>query len=323
MPAMPMADSSAPIVVGMRQTSSETMTMPVTPLPLSANVSGTPGLFALEKIASGCSVATANTKMIVNDGQQDVQRDLVGRLLPVGALDERDHPVDEALAGLLGDLDDDAVRQHRGAAGDRGPVAAGLADDRCRFAGDRRLVHRGNAFHDVAVAGDGLAGFDDDDVALLQQRRGDLLFAARCAGRPADEAAGHGVGLGLAQRSRPAPCRGLRRRLRRGWRRSPSATARPRSARRTRTARRSPGPCSTTAPISTMNMTGLRHSVRGLSLRSASGSDFHSIFGIEQAALNAFGRVGFGCVAGAESIVGADISGFLQRGARARAWAGR
>ena len=34
-----------------------------------------------------------------------------------------------------------------------------------------------------------------------------------------------------------------------------------------------------TAPISTMNMTGLRHSVRGLSLRSASGSDFHSIFG--------------------------------------------
>ena len=37
-------------------------------------------------------------------GQQDVQRDLVRRLLPVGALDEGDHPVDEALAGLLGDL---------------------------------------------------------------------------------------------------------------------------------------------------------------------------------------------------------------------------
>ena len=33
------------------------------------------------------------------------------------------------------------------------------------------------------------------------------------------------------------------------------------------------------APISTMNMTGLRHSVRGSSLRSASGSDFDSIFG--------------------------------------------
>ncbi len=48
MPAMPMADSSAPIVVGMRQTSSETITMPVTPLPVSARVSGTPGLFIFE-----------------------------------------------------------------------------------------------------------------------------------------------------------------------------------------------------------------------------------------------------------------------------------
>ncbi len=76
-------------------------------------------------------------------------------------------------------LHDDAVRQHGGAAGDRGAVAAGLADDRCGLAGDRRLVHRGNAFHDVAVAGDGLAGLDDHDVALLQQRRGDLFFDGR------------------------------------------------------------------------------------------------------------------------------------------------
>ena len=51
--------------------------------------------------------------------QQNVQRDLVRRLLPIGALDQCDHPVDEALAGLLGDLDDDAVREHGGAAGDR------------------------------------------------------------------------------------------------------------------------------------------------------------------------------------------------------------
>src|SRR6478609_5541896 len=33
------------------------------------------------------------------------------------------------------------------------------------------------------------------------------------------------------------------------------------------------------APNSTMNMTGLRHSVRGSSLRRALGSDFHSILG--------------------------------------------
>ncbi len=111
--------------------------------------------------------------------QQDVQRDLVGRLLPVGALDEGDHPVDEALARLLGDLDDDAVGQHGGAAGDRGAVAAGLADDGCGLAGDRRLIHRRNAFHDIAVTGDGLAGLDHDDVALLKQRCGDFFLAAR------------------------------------------------------------------------------------------------------------------------------------------------
>ena len=66
MPAMPMADSSAPMVVGIRQTRSATMTMPLTPSPVSANVSGTPGLLALEKIASGCRVATAKMKMIVS-----------------------------------------------------------------------------------------------------------------------------------------------------------------------------------------------------------------------------------------------------------------
>ena len=48
MPAMPMADSSAPIVVGIKQTSNETITMPVTPFCVSARLSGTPGLFIFE-----------------------------------------------------------------------------------------------------------------------------------------------------------------------------------------------------------------------------------------------------------------------------------
>lgn len=47
MPAMPMADSSAPMVVGIRHTNNDTITMPVTPLASSACVFGTPGLFAL------------------------------------------------------------------------------------------------------------------------------------------------------------------------------------------------------------------------------------------------------------------------------------
>ncbi len=40
MPAMPIADSSAPMVVGIRQTRSETRTMPVTPSRLRARLSG-------------------------------------------------------------------------------------------------------------------------------------------------------------------------------------------------------------------------------------------------------------------------------------------
>ncbi len=52
MPAMPIADSSAPIVVGMRQTSSATSTTSDSRWP--------------EKIACGCSAITASRKMIVS-----------------------------------------------------------------------------------------------------------------------------------------------------------------------------------------------------------------------------------------------------------------
>ena len=51
MPAMPMAESSPPMVVGMRQTSSETSTKTV--------------CGALEYMAKGCSVTTASRKMMV------------------------------------------------------------------------------------------------------------------------------------------------------------------------------------------------------------------------------------------------------------------
>ncbi len=43
-------------------------------------------------------------------GEQDVERDLVGRLLPLGALDQRDHAVEEGLARAGGDAHRDAGR---------------------------------------------------------------------------------------------------------------------------------------------------------------------------------------------------------------------
>ncbi len=81
-------------------------------------------------------------------GEQDIERDLVGGLLPLRALDQRDHPVQERLAGVGRDLDDDPVGQHLGAAGDRAPVSAGFADHRRALAGDRGLVDRGDAHDD-------------------------------------------------------------------------------------------------------------------------------------------------------------------------------
>jgi hypothetical protein len=46
----------------------------------------------------------------VRPGDEDVQRDLVGRLLPVSALHQGDHPVEERLAGFGGDQPDEQVR---------------------------------------------------------------------------------------------------------------------------------------------------------------------------------------------------------------------
>ena len=74
----------------------------------------------------------------------------------------RDHPVEEGVASLGGDPDHDPVGEHLRAAGDRGAVAAGLADDRRRLAGDGRLVDRGDPLDDLAVGGDEVAGLADD-----------------------------------------------------------------------------------------------------------------------------------------------------------------
>ena len=96
-------------------------------------------------------------------GQQDVQRDFVRRLLPLGAFDQRDHAIEECLAGIGRDLDLDLIGEHARAAGHRRAVASGFANHWRRFAGDRGLVHRGDAFDDLAVAGNEFAGGNRHD----------------------------------------------------------------------------------------------------------------------------------------------------------------
>ena len=129
------------MVVGIRQTSSAVRTRP--------------GLVARRCTRrTGRASRTTTTKIDRQRGQQDVQRDLVRRALPLGALDEGDHPVDERLPGTRGDPHHDLVREHHGAAGDGRAVAAGLPDHRRRLTGHRGLVDRRDALDDVAVTGD-------------------------------------------------------------------------------------------------------------------------------------------------------------------------
>src|SRR5260370_42395704 len=62
-------------------------------------------------------------------GEENVEGDFVGGLLPLGAFDERDHAVDEGLAGVGGDADLDLVGENAGSSGHGGAVASGCAED--------------------------------------------------------------------------------------------------------------------------------------------------------------------------------------------------
>src|SRR5581483_4123903 len=136
MPAMPMALSSPPMVVGMRHTSRAISTVTVTE--------------ACWKVAKGCSVTTANMKMMVSPASRMLSAISLG-VFCREADSKADDAIEEGLPGVLGDLHDDAVAEHLGSAGDGAPVATRLADDGRRLPGDRRLVHRGDALGDGAV----------------------------------------------------------------------------------------------------------------------------------------------------------------------------
>ena len=279
MPAMPMAESSPPIVVGIRQTSSATSTVTVIGVPCPAACN-----------AVDAKTAAASRRRKQKDdrhrGQQDVEGDFVGRLLPLGAFDQRDHAVEECFARVGGDAHDQPIGEDACAAGDAAAVAAAFADDGGAFAGDGAFVDRGDAFDDFAVAGNEVAGFDEDDIVLAQQRRprSDLTSAsvARLVellgrGRPCGVAAQR-VGLGLAaafghrfgeigeEHREPQPGRDA------------EDEARP-IPRRCRTGLGSTRPVVRMLPTNTVNITGLRTWRRGSSLRNESTSARRTIGG--------------------------------------------
>ena len=198
MPAMPMALSRPPMVVGIRQTSSA----------ISTGTENTVAGVDAERLQRHAHQQEDERQR----REQNGQRDFVRRLLPRRAFDQRNHAVEEAVTLFHRDADDDAVAEHARAAGDGAAVAAALANDRRGFAGDRGFIHAGDAFDDIAVGRNDVARFADDEVALLQFRRGHFLFAS---GR-AD--AGRSCPCAPCAARRPAPCRDLRRPLRRSWR---------------------------------------------------------------------------------------------------------
>ncbi len=87
-----------------------------------------------------------------------------------GALDQRDHAVEEGRALRRGDAHLDPVGDDLRAAGHGRAVAAALADDRRRFAGDGGFIDRGDALDDLAIARDEIAGLDQHDIAWLESR---------------------------------------------------------------------------------------------------------------------------------------------------------
>ena len=139
-------------------------------------------------------------------GKEQREGDLVGASLADGAFHEGDHPVEERLAGPARDLDDYAVREHDRASRDARPVAAGRPDDGRRLSRDGRLVDGGHAFDDLPVTGDRLSCLDDDPVARLEGRRGDLLDGARFR-----EAAGRRFVAGFSERLRLGLAPGFRK----------------------------------------------------------------------------------------------------------------
>ena len=206
-PAIPIADNRAPMVVGARQTSSATSTV---------RVIGCPWPETVDAVRRKGQQRRHDQQEDQRQGrQQNGQGDLVGRLLPLGPFDHRDHAVQEALARQHGHAHDDPIGDDPRAAGDGTAVAAAFADHRRTLAGDRALVDRGDSLDDFAVGRDDLARPHDHHVAPIQAAGGNVR---RRTGGPVDDPMGGDLRPRLAQARRLGLARGLRQSPRRNWR---------------------------------------------------------------------------------------------------------
>src|SRR5262249_31155341 len=105
-----------------------------------------------------------------HDHEQHGEGNLVRRLPALRPFDQGYHTVVKGLAGSVGDSHDDPIGEHARAAGDGTQVAASLADYRRRFARDGAFVHRRDALYDLAVAGNEVARFHQNEVSAPEGR---------------------------------------------------------------------------------------------------------------------------------------------------------
>ncbi len=96
--------------------------------------------------------------------KQNVERDLVRRLLSFRSFHQRDHSVQKCLTRIRSDPHSNDVRQYPCPTRNRRPIAPRLTNHRSRFSGDRRLVHRGHTFDHVAIARNHLPGSHPHDI---------------------------------------------------------------------------------------------------------------------------------------------------------------
>ena len=159
MPAMPMAERSPPIVVGIKHTRNATSTVIVTGEP-------TPACFTL-KSEKGRSVTVTRRKMIVSAASRMssvISFGVFFRLAPSNIAIMRSRNV---LPGSAVTRTTIQSRQDRRAALDRVAIAAALA-------GYGSLVHRGHALHDFSV---------DRDVVVLDEHEVPVSKLGRADGR--------------------------------------------------------------------------------------------------------------------------------------------
>ena len=197
MPAIPIADSRAPIVVGISATSSA--------------ISVAIETLGAAKSANGRRVTTTTRKTRVSPASRmpsAISFGVLRRAAPSTRAIIRSRKLFPGSWVISTTIRSESTRVP--------PVTALRSPPDSRITGadspgDRRLVDRGDALDHGPVAGDHLAGLDDHDVAAAAARwpgpRGRRAAArpCRCASRAA---------------RRPGPCRGPRPAPRRGCRRS-------------------------------------------------------------------------------------------------------